>query len=76
MCHCVLQRAMIYVPFGPVRIIPGDYNQIHILFIVDCEIRFMVEAESTCLIVLSVRAVCPDVSSRTLPARTKHDPAS
>ena len=76
MCHCVVQRAMIYVLFGPVRIIPGDYNQIHILLTVDCEIRVMVEAESTFLIVLSVRAVCPDVSNRTLPARTRHDPAS
>jgi hypothetical protein len=57
-------------------IIPEDYTQIHILLTVHCEIRFMVEAESTCLIVLSVRAVCHDVSSRTLPARTRHDPAS
>ena len=57
-------------------IIPKDYTSILILLTVHYEILFMVEAESTCLIVLSDRAVCPNVSSRTLPARTRHDPAS
>ena len=76
MCHRDFQRAMITRPFGPVMIIPEVTLRSVSCLAVHCEIRFMVEVENTCLIVFSVRAVCPDVSSRTLPARTRHDPAS
>ncbi len=41
-----------------------------------CEIRSMVRVENTRQTVFSSRVVCPYLSSRTLPARIRQDPAS
>ena len=76
MCHRDLQRAMIACPFGPVRIIPEDCILIHILLTCALWRYDLWLSREYLLIVFSVRAVYPVVRSRTLPARTRHDPTS
>ena len=76
MCQCDEQYARERVPLWDRKSISAELLKIRILLTCLLWRYDLWSSREYLLIVFSVRAVYPIVSSRTLPARIRHDPTS
>ena len=72
MCQYILQHVMVYASYElclEIRILSTAYSAYY-------EMKIYFEDREYSKIVFRLRVVYPVVSSRTLPARMRHDPTS